>query len=55
IVSMLAVVALLRFWQPRTIWRFEHEQQQNASSPEPSTGLPQPSQGDVVRAWLPWV
>lgn len=55
IVSMLAVGALLRFWQPRTIWRFEHEQQQNASSPEPSTGLPQPSRGDVVRAWLPWV
>ena len=25
VVSMLALVVLLRFWQPRTVWRFEHE------------------------------
>ncbi len=25
IVSMLSLLVLLRFWQPRTIWRFDHE------------------------------
>lgn len=30
IVSILSLVALLRFWQPRVVWRFAHERAVNA-------------------------
>jgi len=49
IFSMLAVVLLLKFWQPATIWRYEHERETaHAAAPE------QP-RGSVVKAWMPWV
>lgn len=47
IVSILAIVILLRFWRPRTTWRFEGE---SASSIEtPPTGR------EAFSAWLPWL
>jgi lactate permease len=47
-VSMLALVVLLRFWQPRTVWRFEHERGDEIDGY-------QPSRRDSVIAWMPWV
>jgi lactate permease len=46
IVSVLALVALLRFWQPRTSWQFADE--------EP-TVVSHPSRRESLVAWIPWV
>jgi lactate permease len=46
IVSVLALVALLRFWQPRTSWQFADE--------EP-TVVSHPSRRESLVAWMPWV
>ena len=48
VVSMLALVALLRFWQPRNVWRFEHERGSEIARY-------QPSRRDSMVAWMPWV
>ena len=48
VVSMLSLVILLRFWQPRTVWRFEHERDEEIDRF-------QPSRRDTVIAWMPWV
>ncbi len=49
IVSMIATVILLKVWQPKTIWRYEHERDEKiAANVDQSTGK-------VVKAWLPWV
>lgn len=49
IVSMLALVLLLRFWKPATNWRYEHDREQA------SEAVREQSRRSVVRAWLPWV
>ena len=48
VVSMLALVVLLRFWQPRNVWRFEHERNSEIDRY-------QPSRRDSIVAWMPWV
>ena len=49
IISMLALVILLKVWQPRNIWRYEHERDEAvAAKVDQSTGK-------VVKAWMPWV
>lgn len=49
LMSMLALVVLLRFWKPATNWRFEHEREQADDV------APVPSGDSIVRAWLPWI
>jgi len=49
LVSMLACMVLLRFWQPATVWRNEHECGQTV--PEVSRH----SQAAIFKAWLPWL
>jgi lactate permease len=51
IVSMLALVALLRVWQPKTVWRFEHEMDAGTNS----TFVVPPSRREALRAWTPWL
>jgi len=49
IVSMVALVLFLKVWQPKTIWRYEHEREEaHAAKVEQGTGK-------VVKAWMPWV
>ena len=51
IVSMSSLLVLLRFWQPRNVWRFAHERVGAGAS-----GVdPQPSRRDALRAWTPWI
>lgn len=47
--SMGSILLLLRFWKPKTIWRFAGE------SDATSTGAPRPSPGALFRAWSPWI
>jgi lactate permease len=46
LVSIFSLIVLLRFWKPKTIWRFEHETEAiNNEMPEKSA---------IIRAWMPW-
>jgi len=47
IVSIVALVALLRFWQPKTVWRYPDE---SAAVKEIA-----PSTREMWIAWLPWI
>ena len=47
IVSILASVVLLRFWKPRTTWRFEGEASSSIETP--------PTRREAFSAWLPWL
>ena len=48
--SLIVLALMLRFWQPKNIWRFPDEPPaaEMASQPPLKTG-------DVVKAWMPWV
>jgi lactate permease len=49
IFSMICMVLFLKVWQPKTIWRYEHEREDaHAAVVEQNTGK-------VVKAWMPWV
>jgi lactate permease len=50
LVSLLSLLALLRFWQPRRVWRFDHE---NGGSPGATAAHPSPR--DAAWAWMPWL
>ncbi|NUO80783.1 L-lactate permease [candidate division KSB1 bacterium] len=52
IVSILALVLLLRFWQPRTLWRFPEEEA--FASPLAQRARRAPSHREALLAWLPW-
>lgn len=48
--SLVALAVMLRFWQPKTIWRFPDEVADPANAARASlTG------SQVVKAWMPWV
>jgi lactate permease len=47
-VSIVATWVLLKFWQPKTHWRFEGE----SSGKE---NLVKPSPAEAFRAWMPWL
>ena len=49
LVSMLSLLVLLRFWQPRNVWRFHHEREGVSIIDAP------PSRGEALRAWTPWI
>ena len=51
IVSMLSLLVLLRFWQPRVVWRFDHEREQ-AVAP---SAVAAPTSRETVRAFTPWI
>ncbi|HVH67066.1 MAG TPA: L-lactate permease [Gemmatimonadales bacterium] len=55
VVSLIATVAFLKFWQPRHVWRFADEQ---AAAPAGQTkGNPtarRHSGGEILKAWLPF-
>lgn len=47
IVSITALVGLLKIWRPRTVWRFAHETS--------DVVLAAPSPRETFQAWLPWL
>ncbi len=49
IVSLVATILFLKVWQPKNIWRYEHERE------EAHEVAPDHSTGKVVKAWMPWV
>ncbi|MEJ7616066.1 MAG: L-lactate permease [Pyrinomonadaceae bacterium] len=59
IISILALVALLKFWQPRRVWRFADEPETNdgaeINAPARALTLVRPSARAAMIAWMPWV
>src|SRR4029077_11598499 len=53
VVSMISLVALLKFWQPANIWSFDHEDAAARASQHANrlhyTG------GRKFKAWMPWI
>ncbi len=47
-VSIIATYVLLKFWQPKKIWRFEGEH-------DGVEGLKKHSRADAWKAWMPWI
>ena len=48
--ALVAMTLLLRFWQPKEVWRFADHDQQKIMSDQPL-----PSRRQIVYAWMPWV
>ncbi len=53
VVSMAALVILLKFWQPATIWSFEHEDKTERAAEHANRRVY--STERKLKAWLPWM
>ncbi len=49
--SMIAMIVLLRFWQPKTIWKLPEYNESIALETEPVIVLKK----EMLRAWMPWM
>lgn len=52
IVSISSLVLLLRFWQPKTVWRFPAERHKSSTA---SRNVHHHSTSTIVRAWTPFI
>jgi lactate permease len=53
VVSMVSLVALLKFWQPATTWSFEHEDRALRASEHANRRTY--TTGRKFKAWMPWI
>lgn len=51
IVSIISIIVLLKFWQPKTIWKLPMDEDTIPLQADPESV----STKDMVRAWTPWV
>jgi lactate permease len=54
IVSMLALILLLQFWQPKSVWKFDYETETGPVETESPAGQ-FVSPVRLFKAWLPWL
>ena len=54
VVSLLATMLFLRVWQPKRIWRFEDERQEDADKVARKEVVKQYTAGQTAKAWLPF-
>src|SRR5256714_734258 len=50
VISLVVTVVFLRFWQPKRIWRLEHERAAPAAAP----GVRRHTAGQSIKAWMPF-
>jgi lactate permease len=50
VISLVVTVIFLRFWQPKRIWRLEHERTATAAAP----GVRRHTARQVTKAWMPF-
>lgn len=58
IISMACLVAFLRVWKPKTIWRTTALKGHESGAPVTDAGVKAPARherGVVFRAWVPWI
>jgi lactate permease len=48
--SLVALAVFLRFWQPKEVWRFPDEPQE-----EEAGAAPHLTRGQILYAWFPWI
>lgn len=53
--SMLALVVLLRFWQPREMWHFPDEKDVQSERRSAQLSLKHFGRSETIRAWVPWI
>jgi lactate permease len=53
VVSIAALAIFLRVWQPRRVWRLDHEREPSADSSRAAAAST--PRGLVLRAWTPWL
>jgi lactate permease len=53
IISILALLVLLRFWQPKTVWRFEHESHEERAAE--AAARPEHTPRRELKALTPWL
>ena len=53
VVSMVSLVVLLKFWQPATIWSFEHEDRTERATAHANRRVY--TGGRKLKAWMPWI
>src|SRR6266581_3783981 len=54
VVSLIATMLFLRVWQPKRIWRFEDERQEDAAKAARNEMAKHYSAGQTAKAWLPF-
>jgi lactate permease len=54
VVSLLATMLFLRVWQPKRIWRFEDERQEDAAKVARNEVAKRYTAGQTAKAWLPF-
>ena len=54
VVSLIATMVFLRVWQPKRIWRFEDERQEDAAKVARNEVAKHYSGGQTAKAWLPF-
>jgi lactate permease len=54
VVSLIATMLFLRVWQPKRIWRFEDERQEDSAKLARSEVVKHYSGGQTAKAWLPF-
>jgi len=54
VVSLVATMLFLRVWQPKRIWRFEDERQEDAAKVARNEVAKHYTGGQTARAWLPF-
>jgi lactate permease len=54
VVSLIATMLFLRIWQPKRIWRFEDERQEDAAKLARKEVAKQYTAGQTAKAWLPF-
>ena len=54
VVSLVATMLFLRVWQPKRVWRFEDERQEDAAKVARNEVVKHYSSGQIAKAWLPF-
>jgi lactate permease len=54
VVSLIATMLFLRVWQPKRVWRFEDERQEDAAKLARKEVVKQYTAGQTAKAWLPF-
>jgi len=54
VVSLIATMLFLRVWQPKRIWRFEDERQEDAAKVARNEVAKRYTAGQTAKAWLPF-
>ncbi len=54
VVSLIATMLFLRFWQPKRIWRFEAEREEDAAKVARNEVAKHYTAGQIAKAWLPF-